>query len=184
MTRRRWAVVIASLALTQLAVLILWQRVDQKRRAAGLPVVMERRSEAGHDVWIERPDGSEQLVPRRSDRFQLVHFWATWCPPCRKELPTLLTLEQRERKRLRVWIISTDTGWAPVRKFFRGKVPSSVVRDARQSYRAYGVTSLPDTYLLDPNGQIVARFAGGQHWDSRKMDEVLDQLVSRADGLR
>lgn len=180
MTRRRgWLVAVALLALTQLAVVILWQRLDQSRMASGLSVAMEPRSGPGHDLTTERADGSEQIIAARSDRFQLVHFWATWCPPCRKELPTLLALERRERKRLRVWIISTDTDWAPIRAFFRGKVPASVVRDAKQGYRSYGVTGLPDTYLLDADGQVVARFAGGQHWNSRAMDDILDQLMQR-----
>jgi cytochrome c biogenesis protein CcmG, thiol:disulfide interchange protein DsbE len=176
--RRRWVVAIATLILVQLVGLVLWQRLDQDRRSAGLPVVMEPRSEPGHDLSTERVDGSSQPVSARSDRFQLVHFWATWCPPCRKELPTLLTLERRERDRLRVWIISTDSDWAPVREFFRGRVPSSVVRDAKTGYRAYGVSELPDSYLLAPNGRVVARFAGGQHWSSPKMRKTLDLLMS------
>lgn len=168
---------IALLLLAQLSAIILWHQLDQSRKAAGLAVAMEPRSEPGHDLLTERPDGSQQLVSIRSDRFQLIHFWATWCAPCRKELPTLLALERRERGRLRVWIISADADWKPIRRFFRGSIPSSVVRDTRRGYQAYGVSGLPDSYLLDPGGRIVARFAGGQHWNSRDMDRILDRLI-------
>lgn len=178
--RRGWLVAIGLLAVAQLAAVLLWQRLDRQRKAADFPVAMETRTEPGHDLLTERPDGSSQSIAARSGRFQLIHFWATWCPPCRKELPTLLALERRERDRLRVRIISTDSEWGPIRRFFRGAIPASVVRDAKRGYLAYGVTELPDSYLLDPEGRIVARFAGGQRWDSRQMSRVLDRLMPRA----
>jgi thiol-disulfide isomerase/thioredoxin len=178
MTRRRWwLVAIAMIVLAQLALVALWHRLEQSRRATGLQVAMEARSEPGHELLIECPDGSSQLVTTRSGGFQLVHFWATWCPPCRQELPTLLALERRERQRLRVWIISTDPDWGPIRQFFRGTIPSTVVRDLGGGFQAYGVTALPDSYLLDPDGRVVARFAGGQHWDSPEMTKILNRLT-------
>ncbi len=181
MSRRRgWLVAIGLLAVAQLGAVLLWQRFDQQRKVAGPLVAMETRSEPGHDLVTERRDGSLQRIAARSDRFQLIHFWATWCPPCRKELPTLLALERRERVRLRVWIISTDPEWGPIRQFFRGAVPAAVVRDASRGYQRYGVTDLPDSYLLDPAGRTVARFAGGQRWDSREMGRVLDRLIRGA----
>lgn len=157
--------------------MVLWQRLEQSRRAAGLSVAAEPRSEPGHDLVVERWDGSVQDVQARSDRFQLIHFWATWCPPCRTELPTLLARESRDRARLRVWMISTDPDWASIRNFFRGTIPAAVVRDPGRGHEAYGVTALPDSYLLDPTGRIVARFAGGQQWNSREMDKVIDQFL-------
>jgi cytochrome c biogenesis protein CcmG, thiol:disulfide interchange protein DsbE len=175
--RRRWVLAIALLVLAQGAAVFLWQRLDQRRRVAGLVVAAEPRSEPGHDLLVERLDGSVHDVRARSDRFQLFHFWATWCPPCRSELPTLLARASRDRARLRVWIISTDPDWASIRRFFRGTISPAVVRDPGRGHQAYGVTALPDSYLLDPTGRIVARFAGGQLWSSREMDKVLDRLM-------
>jgi thiol-disulfide isomerase/thioredoxin len=184
-TRRRgWLVAIALLALAQVAAVVLWRELDQTREASELPVGMERRSEPGHDLMTERLDGSSQLVAARSDRFQLIHFWATWCPPCRKELPTLLALERRERDRLRTWIISTDSDWGPIRQFFGGAIPPAVVRDASSGYQRYDVTGLPDSYFLDPTGRIVARFAGGQNWRSPEMERILDRLMRQASAVR
>jgi len=177
MRRRGWLAAIALLAVAQLAAVFLWERLEQSRKGDGLEASMEARSEPGHDLATVRPDGSAYLVQARSGHYQLIHFWATWCPPCRTELPTLLALERRERDRLRVWIISTDSDWSSIRQFFRGAIPPSVVRDTRRGYQSYGVTVLPDSYLLDPDGHVVARFAGGQHWNSREMATILDRLT-------
>ena len=175
--RRRWLLGIGLLVVAQVAAIAVWQGVDRERKTAGLVVAAESRSEPGHDLVVERADGSTANVAAASGRYQLVHFWATWCAPCRKELPTLLTLERRGRERRNVWIVSTDTEWKPVQAFFKGEIPASVVRDARESHRVYGVDGLPDSYLLDPSGRIVARFAGGQHWSSDAMRKTLDRLI-------
>jgi len=176
---RRWLWGVGFLVLAQLAAIAVWQQVDRERKTSGLVVAAEPRSEPGHDLVVERPDGSAQPVLAASDRYQLVHFWATWCVPCRKELPTLITLERRERDRLKVWMVSTDTDWKSVQAFFKGEIPAPVVRDAKESYRSYGVDGLPDSYLLDPSGRIVARFSGGQHWSSDPMRRTLDRLMRR-----
>jgi len=173
--RRGWLLGIGVLALVQVGLLVVWQRVDQDRRAAGLPVSGEARSEPGHEFEVERADGSRVAVSARSDRFQIVHFWATWCAPCRRELPTLLALAHRERARLRVWMVSTDHDWRTIAGFFRGDIPAEVVRDRGAGHRAYGVTTLPDSYLHDRDGRIVARFAGAQDWGAEAMRRVLDE---------
>jgi thiol-disulfide isomerase/thioredoxin len=178
MRRRQWLVALAVLIMAQLAFIGLYQRLKQSRKPDGLRVEMERRSDPAPDLVVELPDGSRRTMSARSERFQLVHFWATWCPPCRKEIPSLLELARRDPTRLEVWAISTDPRWGSVREFFQGDVPASVVRDPTgAATRAYVVTGLPDSYLLDPGGRVVARFAGGQHWSSAKMRKILDRLI-------
>ena len=166
------------LAGIQLALFAVCDRIDEHRNRATLPVHVERRSDPGHDLFVECLGGKRVLVPARSGRYQLVHFWATWCPPCRKELPALLDLASRKRGRIQVWAVSTDTEWSVVQRFLDGDVPPVVVRDSNnEASRAYGVTDLPDSYLLDREGRIRARFSGAQNWSSREMDRILEQLM-------
>lgn len=166
------------MVVVQIAVVALCNRVDLDRRSATLPVNVEHRSDPARDLVVEKPNGERQLVRARSNRFQLVHFWATWCPPCRKELPTLLEMARQNRGRLDVWAVTTDREWSTVGRFFEGDLPSIVVRDpSGVGSRAYGVTSLPDSYLIDPQGRIRARFSGAQNWNAREMDRILDQLI-------
>jgi thiol-disulfide isomerase/thioredoxin len=153
-------------------------RVDRARLEARLSVTMEPRSEAAPDLWVERSDGSRVHVPARSGRFQIVHFWATWCPPCREELPMILELAKNNRHRLTVWAISTDPDWSIVRRYLDEDVPAQVVRDAGGAgSRAFRVTGLPDSYLIGPDGLIRARFSGAQRWTSKEMDRILDRLM-------
>ena len=176
--RRGWIIGIGALVALQLTMIAVCNRVDERRDRAQLPVRVERRADSGHDLFVERLGGETVLVPARSGRYQLVHFWATWCPPCRMELPALMDLASRKRGRIQIWAVSTDREWSAVRRFLDGDVPPAIVRDSNnEASRAYGVTDLPDSYLLDPDGRIRARFSGAQNWGSREMDRILEQLM-------
>jgi thiol-disulfide isomerase/thioredoxin len=154
------------------------RRVDEERERRKLPVRVEARTDVAADVSVETRAGEVQLIPARAKRYRLVHFWATTCPPCRKELPTLVDMARRNRDRLDVWAISTDSEWVSVDRFLNGSVPSIIVRDRDGSASsAYGVTTLPDSYLIDPEGNVRARFSGPQNWTSREMDTILDRFI-------
>lgn len=179
MSRRSWVLALLVLTAVQVALLFLYERVELGRSRSGLPVAVERRQEPGRDLVVERQDRSRRTLPARSDQYQLVHFWATWCPPCVKEIPSLLQLARRDSSRLRVWAVSADTGWEDVYRFFDGTIPEHVVRDPTgDAARAYSVRQLPDTYLVDPRGRVIARFASRQDWDGKEMHATLSRLTA------
>lgn len=176
--RRRWAIGLATLAAVQVAFVLLCNRTGVERERASLPVRVEHRDEPARDLHVETSGGGRQVVRARSGRFQLVHFWATWCPPCKDELPALFEMADRHRDRLGVWAVSMDVDWATVQRFLGDDVPALVVRDPEGiTSQAYRVTELPDSYLIDPQGVIRARFSGAQNWSAREMDRVLDGFV-------
>ena len=108
-------------------------------------------------------------------RLVILNFWATWCKPCRTELPQLLALEEPA-----VVFISTDEAWPVVEHFFDGKLPSRVALDAGgEARRGFGVTTLPDTYLIDATGRAVARFHGPRAWASSNAKLTLRRLLNR-----
>lgn len=115
-------------------------------------------------MTLEHADGA-RLEVRALERPILLHFWATWCTPCRRELPVLL--EAAREHDARVLAVSTDSEWAPVRAFFDGAPPPAVVRDPSGVLaRALGVSSLPDTYVVDGEGRATRRIAGPLDWST------------------
>jgi thiol-disulfide isomerase/thioredoxin len=112
----------------------------------------------------------------------LLHFWATWCAPCQKELPTLLelvALPERPRD-LRLVLVSLDQEWRPVDAFFEGVVPPLVWRDGGELSSALGVSVLPDTYLLAADGRALARFRGARDWSAPELVVELQSLLDSA----
>ena len=99
----------------------------------------------------------------------LVTFWATWCPPCRSEMPSLNRLyKEYGNKGLVVVAVSTDRTLSPVKDFLtKHPVDFPVVMDSGSKVsRQFKVFSLPTTFLLDKNGAILQRYLGEEEWDS------------------
>jgi len=140
-------------------------------------------SVAAPPLSLERADGTRiTITPGKEGDAILVHFWATWCPPCREELPALLALgkEISSSGRVRVVAVATDPGLQEIRTFFGGEPPSEVFRDysgsARRNYR---VSDLPDTYLVTADGVIRVRFAGAQAWGTKRVRDLVGREAAR-----
>jgi len=94
---------------------------------------------------------------------RLVHFWATWCEPCRRELPGLLALARALE--LELVAIAVDDDWAEIGLFFDGAVPPEIVIEpAGEALRALGVSTLPDSYLVDRAARVIERYDGERDW--------------------
>lgn len=111
-------------------------------------------------------------------RVALLNLWATWCVPCRKEMPTLDRLEARlGGKDFIVVPLSIDRAGAPaVRKFYRGLGVKNLGIYADPSGRAafaLGALGIPTTLLIDRQGREIARKVGPAVWDSPSMVSLI-----------
>ena len=131
---------------------------------------------------------SERSVKLSDFRGQVVvlNFWATWCPPCREEMPSLSRLAQSfDPGTFEVLAVSVDEGgWPAVDKFLAGqKVPFRVALDegAKMS-RAWGTSKYPESYLVDGEGRIRLKFVGPRNWMDPNMATLLEQHGARRKG--
>lgn len=123
-------------------------------------------------------------APRSLDEFRgkwvVLNFWATWCAPCRHEMPALDRL-QAAMPQIAVLPVATGRN-APdaIDRFFAeaGVQNLTVLRDPKsQLSRAMGVMALPVTVILNPEGQEVARLIGDAEWDSPAALALLNALA-------
>jgi thiol-disulfide isomerase/thioredoxin len=108
----------------------------------------------------------------------LLNIWATWCAPCKAEMPTLDALAKREKERMGVIVVSQDLeGAAPVLAFFQETNIKNLqpYTDADNAILAAfnNAIALPTTILYDSDGQEVWRIAGGVEWDDAEMAKLL-----------
>ncbi len=100
----------------------------------------------------------------------VVNFWASWCGPCRAEMPALQRLDNYVRgEGIRVVAVSIDRDRNLAREFVRGaQIRFPVYFDVNGSYstRALGLRTLPETFVVDAAGIIRARVSGARDWSS------------------
>lgn len=159
---------VAAVIATQAAAIVVYKLVEHQRitgRSASARLGRDPPEPvdlAMPGLVLRKRDG-ERVVFRAPARSTLLHFWATWCPPCRAELPGLLALPDEHP--LDVVAVALDDDWANVERFLEGRSMSDVrLGDAREARRALGVRSLPVTFLVEPSGRISLWFAGARDW--------------------
>jgi len=129
------------------------------------------------DFTLSTPSGTSLSLAELRGKVVLLNFWATWCVPCRKEMPAIEALYQRYKDRgLEVVAISLDKlAAAPVEAFVQevGVTYRIVLDPTWATARTYGVRGLPATFLLDRAGNVVMRELGERDW----MEEAKQQAV-------
>ena len=132
------------------------------------------------------PDDTAHSLKDYEGQYVLLNFWATWCAPCRKEMPMLSEL-QSEFGSDRFQVVTVATGRNPVAgmvRFFEeieiNNLP--LFRDPKQKVaREMAVLGLPVTVLLGPDGQEIARLRGDADWASDSAKAIIATLIAEID---
>jgi cytochrome c biogenesis protein CcmG, thiol:disulfide interchange protein DsbE len=109
----------------------------------------------------------------------LLNFWATWCPPCIEETPSLVRMQARFKdKGVVVLAVSIDADDAAYHKFLKEyNVNMVTVRDESQKTPTlYGTFGWPETYVIDRQGVIRRKFVGPVDWTSPEITDYLNNL--------
>ncbi len=125
-------------------------------------------------------DGPPIVLSYFGKKWVLLHFWATWCPPCREEMPSLEILHRELSDKMVVLTASVDENWEEVLRFFNGHLPQMLVAwdKDQKTAKAFEVGKYPETFLISPAGKIIVRFLGQRDWSSAEALEYLQQLMS------
>jgi cytochrome c biogenesis protein CcmG, thiol:disulfide interchange protein DsbE len=108
----------------------------------------------------------------------VLNFWATWCPPCVEEVPSLVALQKQMGDKVTVIAVSADVDDDGYHKFVKKYMPDMLtVRDGNnKSNGLYGTYAFPETFILDRNGVIKRKFVGGVNWTSPEIVDYLNKL--------
>jgi cytochrome c biogenesis protein CcmG/thiol:disulfide interchange protein DsbE len=109
----------------------------------------------------------------------VLNFWATWCPPCIEEMPSLVRMQQRmQSKAVTVLAVSVDVDESNYRRFLQDhNVNLLTVRDPDQKTNSlYGTFKFPETYIIDRNGVVRRKFIGAVDWTAPDVIDFLSKL--------
>ncbi len=125
------------------------------------------------------PTGSIDLKNYRG-QVVLLHFWATWCPPCIEETPALVQFAEQVRGQgVVVLSVSVDENSAALQDFIaKYHISYPVGRDPNQSLAArYGTYLFPETYILDRRGSVAEKLANAADWSDPRIQNFVLALA-------
>lgn len=154
----------------------------------------EMRKLAIHKLAVDLPtftlldmEDNERHLTEFQGKWVLLNFWATWCAPCRKEMPMLDALQaELGGEDFEVVLIAAGRNPKPaIRKFFEeaGIINLPTLRDPTQQLsNLMGVFGLPITIILNPEGLEIARMRGDADWASPEAKAFLQAMIAGSQG--
>ncbi|MCF6235001.1 MAG: TlpA family protein disulfide reductase [Gammaproteobacteria bacterium] len=140
---------------------------------------------AGYDfpaVEFVDLEGSTSSFSEYEGKLVILNVWATWCPPCRRELPSLERLgEALDENRFAVKFLSVDSDEHVVREYLIDvgfKMNSFIDKEVEIAGQVLEVISYPVTYLISPQGKVMQVVYGEREWDNAVVVEKLKRAFS------
>jgi peroxiredoxin len=145
-----------------------------------LDLIKPSREKVAEDFTLPTPDGKSFRLSEHRGKAVLVNFWATWCPPCREEMPAMERLYQGYKDRGLVLVaISLDTDPKVVTPFVREqKLTFPIALDPKAEVaNTYGVRALPSSFVIDRRGSMAALALGPREWDNAAAKSLVEALT-------
>jgi len=147
----------------------------------GLDLIRPSRLQAAKDFKVPTPNGATLRLADYKGKVVFLNFWATWCPPCKEEMPAMERLYQRYKDRgFVVLAVSVDSEGAPIvtpfvqehtLTFPIGLDPKMTLADR------YGVRGLPTSFIVNRTGTVVAMALGPREWDGKVAQALVESLL-------
>lgn len=171
-----WAAIVLALALAIVALVQAGARRPEK--AAAKPVV----GQAAPDFVLPDLTGREVTLSRYRGKFVLLGFWASWCPPCREEMPSLQKLHEDFTGRDLV-LLAVNAGEPPEQVadvVGRQAITFPVLLDPDgRVQEIYGAYQFPVFFLIDREGRVAAHYLGLRDWTSSAVRQELSEKMGQ-----
>ncbi len=170
------------LLLIGLAVVLLASPKSDGRAAGQSSVVPLEVSFAAPELSLQNINGKTGSLSDFRGNVVLVNNWATWCPPCKAEMPALEALWRLMKdKDFTIVGVSGGEDLATVKKFVEseGYTYPIYADPSNRAGAAYGVRAIPTTLILDKSGKVIASKVGGAPYDNSDSQAVFYKLAAR-----
>ena len=146
----------------------------------------EKKSSVGYlapDFSLRNLKGNYESLDSFRGQVVVLNFWATWCAPCRVEMPSFEKLYRRYRSEgVAVLAVTLDKNAGPKIKSFVDEYELSfpiLLDEKGEVERLYPSMTIPFTYVIDSEGRVVARVDGAKNWESNETFEAIEYLLKK-----
>ena len=157
---------------------------QQKSSTSGMTAVKKKGliNNVAPDFTLTDMQGQQVSLSQYRGKVVILNFWATWCPPCREEMPSMEALHQKyKNKGLVMLAVNVDENGASAVKKFLQKTPYSfpILIDTKNvAQQSYGVFRFPESFIIDRNGVVVEKIIGGRDWMSDGAFKLIEFLLN------
>ena len=180
--RRNFSLFSVALIIFSLHCLALLKRANAKNHFWNdLAVVKVDEELKAPSFALKDLSGKEVKLEDYRGKLIFLNFWATWCPPCRQEMPSMERLYTEFKDRgLTMLAVDLREGTGKVKAFkedFKLSFPILLDSDGRVGLM-YGVRSIPTTYLIDQEGNVIGGALGTRDWASKEAFKFFEHLLN------
>ncbi|MFC1496372.1 TlpA family protein disulfide reductase [Candidatus Margulisiibacteriota bacterium] len=162
------------------------QQVINKDQAISPKSQTQQSQKVAPDITVEDFNGKKVKLSDFRGKVVMLNFWATWCPPCRKEMPSMeLLYDGMKDEDFVMMAVSMGEEKAKVKKFIDDNdytFPVYLDKNRKASAK-YSVTGIPTTLLIDKNGKIAYKKVGGEDWNSKENVDRIERLLRGASSI-
>ena len=133
------------------------------------------------DFAVQDRDGQVHRLSDFRGKVVLINFWATWCPPCIEEMPSMESLRKEiDETRLKIMALSVDDSWEPIDTFVeKSSYGFGIYADFQEKVaKLYGTHMIPETYIVDKQGVILCKVTGDHDWMEPAVITFLKRLIA------
>jgi peroxiredoxin len=126
-------------------------------------------------------NGEVWSLSKQKGHVVFLNFWATWCEPCREEMPSMQRLYAKLPKdKFQMVALYNKDSPAAVKKFItKLGITLPILNDEQNIIgQRYGLTGLPETFIIDKQGVIREKFIGPAEWDSQQFVEMIQKYIN------
>ena len=150
----------------------------------GAPLTPVSGNPVAPDFTLPDTDGNQVRLADLRGKVVLLNFWATWCPPCREEMPSMQSLWQALSEdafvMLAVNVGEDDDDVFAFANEFPEPLTFPILMDKNSALlRDYPVIGLPTSFIIDKEGNMAYKTVGGREWDHPEVHAILQELMRR-----
>jgi cytochrome c biogenesis protein CcmG/thiol:disulfide interchange protein DsbE len=145
---------------------------------AGIHERIVLAGDSAPEFTITTDTGKTVSLPNFGGKLLVLNFWATWCPPCIQETPSLSNFAQQfADKGVVVLGLSVDKDMNAYRAFLQKYHPAFLTARDFKVHEEYGTYMYPETYIIDSKGKVVKKIAEGADWSDPQLVQYVNSLL-------
>ncbi len=136
-------------------------------------------SEADYQWSFQEMNGQTINLEKMKGEVIFLNFWATWCPPCIAEMPSIEKLHEKYGNKIKIVLVSQENPQT-VTTFLKknGYTLPTYISDGSVP-EIFKSRSIPTSFLISPDGKIVLKKKGAAKWNSKKVERLIDKMIAQ-----